>query len=402
MRLDAQLSSQTRMTVRGSKFIFWLPYDPRYTGGATVSPSSAESQDRHSTNLLVTLTQVVNNRALNELKVGTQGHLLDHRRICQLAGSPARSNRQRRAPHQAARILDRDHAYDDAAAQWPGRLLHSRRLHLFVQQGRAPHDEAGGEYIYQVHFLGSCHPCVDTYDAQGGPVPANIEDLFPDILDASTWNLAPLRSITRSFQIGVGAYMKQIPRHVYAGWVQDDWQMGRLTVNLGLRYDFGSLVYAENVAVEPWLQAGRSQDTNNYSPRLGFAFSVNDRTVVRGGYGDVLRRSLGSAGPLHADAERRGDHSGGKRWPGRLHDEPVRWAGPDIGAVLRAHLPHGGRARVLPADDRLGDGESGRRDPLQPPGVDRCATTAPRTRWRSRRITFSTAHDTISATRTST
>ena len=71
--------------------------------------------------------------------------------------------------------------------------------------------KAGGEYIYQVHFLGSCHPCVDTYDAQGGPVPANIEDLFPDILDASTWNLDPLRSITRSFQIGVGAYMKRIP-----------------------------------------------------------------------------------------------------------------------------------------------------------------------------------------------
>ena len=285
LRLDAQVTSQTRMTVRGSKFVFWLPYDPRYTGGATVSPASAESQDRHSTNLLLTLTQVVSNRALNEFKVGTQGIYWTTEGYANWPEHPL-------GPTVKGAPLIRLRGYSigithTTTPQHNGQDDYSLRddfTYSFSKAGRHTM-KLGGEYLYQVHFLGSCHPCVDTYDAQGGPVPANIEDLFPDILDVSTWNLAPLRSITRSFQIGVGAYMKQIPRHVYAGWVQDDWQMGRLTVNLGMRYDFGSLIYAEHVAVEPWVQAGRSQDTNNYSPRIGFAFSMNDRTVIRGGYG---------------------------------------------------------------------------------------------------------------------
>lgn len=95
----------------------------------------------------------------------------------------------------------------------------------------------GGEYLYQLHFLDSCHPCVGIYDAQNGNIPANVQDLFPNIMDVSTWNLAPLLSITRSYQIGVGAYAKEIPRHVFAGWIQDDWTIGRLTMNLGVRYD---------------------------------------------------------------------------------------------------------------------------------------------------------------------
>ena len=233
----------------------------------------------------MTLTQVVSNRALNEFKVGTQGIYWSTEGYANWPDHPL-------GPTVKGAPLIRLRGYSigithTTTPQHNGQDDYSIRddfTYSFSKAGRHTM-KAGGEYIYQVHFLGSCHPCVDTYDAQGGPVPANIEDLFPDILDASTWNLDPLRSITRSFQIGVGAYMKRIPRHVYAGWAQDDWQMGRLTLNLGVRYDFGSHVYAENVAVEPWLQAGRSQDTNNYSPRLGFAFSVNDRTVVRGGYG---------------------------------------------------------------------------------------------------------------------
>ena len=37
--------------------------------------------------------------------------------------------------------------------------------------------------------------------------------------------------------------------------------------------------------VLPFLPAGRKDDMNNVAPRLGFAYSMNDRTVVRGGWG---------------------------------------------------------------------------------------------------------------------
>jgi hypothetical protein len=58
-------------------------------------------------------------------------------------------------------------------------------------------------------------------------------------------------------------------------YAQDEWKVGpRLTLNLGVRYD---LEFLKTVATE----------TNNLSPRAGFAWSPfsSRRTVVRGGYG---------------------------------------------------------------------------------------------------------------------
>ena len=36
---------------------------------------------------------------------------------------------------------------------------------------------------------------------------------------------------------------------------------------------------------EPWLTGRRPHDLNNIAPRTGFAFQVDDRMVLRGGYG---------------------------------------------------------------------------------------------------------------------
>ncbi|MBI1356151.1 MAG: TonB-dependent receptor plug domain-containing protein [Acidobacteria bacterium] len=87
------------------------------------------------------------------------------------------------------------------------------------------------------------------------------------------------------------------------GYFQDDWKVSqKLTVNLGLRYDFFHPVYdrydhranidfttAELVRVgENGLsRAGYNKDLNNFAPRLGFAYTPfgDAHTVVRGGYG---------------------------------------------------------------------------------------------------------------------
>ena len=58
-------------------------------------------------------------------------------------------------------------------------------------------------------------------------------------------------------------------------YVQDEWKVSRrLTLNLGMRYD---LQFLKTIAT----------DTNNFSPRAGFAWSPFEsrRTVVRGGFG---------------------------------------------------------------------------------------------------------------------
>jgi len=86
-------------------------------------------------------------------------------------------------------------------------------------------------------------------------------------------------------------------------FVQDDWKASsKLTVNLGLRYDFitpaleaanhqtnfdpaggGALVFASDGSLE---ERGLVQpDRNNWAPRISAAYKLTDRTILRGGWG---------------------------------------------------------------------------------------------------------------------
>jgi hypothetical protein len=64
-----------------------------------------------------------------------------------------------------------------------------------------------------------------------------------------------------------------------------------LTLNLGIRYDLSTNAFANDVVIEPWM-VQRSDDTNNIQPRLGFAYRLNDRTVLRGGSGTYYQDPL--------------------------------------------------------------------------------------------------------------
>jgi hypothetical protein len=80
-------------------------------------------------------------------------------------------------------------------------------------------------------------------------------------------------------------------------FVQDDWRMNpRLTLNLGLRYEYQANPDAINV--NPLLpQTGNKvNDKNNFGPRLGFAFDMtgDGKTSMRGGWGMYYGRVINS------------------------------------------------------------------------------------------------------------
>jgi hypothetical protein len=88
-----------------------------------------------------------------------------------------------------------------------------------------------------------------------------------------------------------------------AGFVEDDWKVTpKLTLNLGLRYDFATPPYSGKNQLANFNPAGAgsltfatsgslgdrtlvSPTTTNFGARIGISYSVDPKTVVRGGYG---------------------------------------------------------------------------------------------------------------------
>jgi hypothetical protein len=100
----------------------------------------------------------------------------------------------------------------------------------------------------------------------------------------------------------VGDPTRHIHNWGYAGFVQDDWRVAKnLTLNLGLRYEIGTVIKEDHNLLgnfDPTVglqQVGQQigspfqGDHHNFAPRAGFAWDLggNNRTVVRGGFGVI-------------------------------------------------------------------------------------------------------------------
>lgn len=114
--------------------------------------------------------------------------------------------------------------------------------------------------------------------------------------------------------------------NTWGAFAQDDWHLNqRLTLNIGLRYDLDSPRWETHnrqnsfdpLAVNPVSgtpgvitfagqngvsRYANSWDFHNFGPRLGFAYNVDEKTVIRGGGGILYTGEYDEATPLDAAA----------------------------------------------------------------------------------------------------
>ncbi len=120
--------------------------------------------------------------------------------------------------------------------------------------------------------------------------------------DATDYNLADfIFGLPSTIQLG-NNLVTNLRQHVHALYFQDDWRVNsRLTVNLGLRWEFATPLWERD---NLWSNFDPTTDTlvratngslynrtlvhpdyHDFGPRLGFAYTVTPKTVIRGGYG---------------------------------------------------------------------------------------------------------------------
>ena len=116
------------------------------------------------------------------------------------------------------------------------------------------------------------------------------------------YNLADFMLGLRSTYALSNVLIANLRQNMHFTYLQDDFRVNdRLTLNLGLRYEYATpwvekdnilsnfdpvsrqMVMARDGSLEE--RATIKPDRNNFGPRLGMAYTITDKTVFRGGYG---------------------------------------------------------------------------------------------------------------------
>ncbi len=168
--------------------------------------------------------------------------------------------------------------------------------------------KTGYEYLRVNTDVQDTNPLLglDTYGGQfSRPAGASANNLY---------NLADFYFGARSQYEFATLTIAEMQQRFHYAYLQDDIRVNqRLTLNLGLRYEFGTPYWEKNNRLSNYDPVTNSillasegslynralvePDRDNFGPRLGFAYKLFDKTVIRGGYGlgYVFLNRLGSA-----------------------------------------------------------------------------------------------------------
>ena len=119
---------------------------------------------------------------------------------------------------------------------------------------------------------------------------------------SATYGLADFLFGARSDYQLASLFVAQMRKRLYSAFLQDDFKVSsKLTLNLGVRYEYGTPYWEANnqltnldpasgaiLTAKDGSMYDRSlvhPDKNDWAPRFGIAYSFNPQTVVRAGYG---------------------------------------------------------------------------------------------------------------------
>jgi hypothetical protein len=295
VRVDDQLSTNNRLSLRGSRWSWGNPF----VLGTNGHPSNASVQTKSAVNVLGSLSHIGgNSNRVQEFKFGYNNFDWTNAPQPSMLGTPQ---------------------YD-----FPGLTLgapynfpqHPRQNNFETRYDlnwhKDTHDiKIGGEYIYVKHTGDWYIQTVGRYTMNA--VPTNLASLIPQdaALDPSRWNIAGLSSFVSRADINYSYSgwedIIDSPRPTYALWFGDNWRVNsRLTVNYGVRWDAdpntasAKNVKTNSILINPGVSYGAYnagvtdygyktgiRDWKDVAPRVGFTYNVGGRNdfVLRGGSG---------------------------------------------------------------------------------------------------------------------
>jgi hypothetical protein len=162
-------------------------------------------------------------------------------------------------------------------------------------------DERDNDVIRSMNIGGDCAGCGETTSYTGRGPFSNDGSGWNTLAEFVTGDVANMNQRT-PLTGGDGSLWFRMPE--YSAYANDAWNVTpKLSLNLGLRYDVGvpafsvdnywgvmDMTYPGWRLVMPGLTPGThnppyAADKNNFAPRIGLAYRLNSKTVIRSGYG---------------------------------------------------------------------------------------------------------------------
>jgi Carboxypeptidase regulatory-like domain len=296
-RVDNQLTSAQRLSIRGSRWDWSNPF----VLGVNGHPSNASVQTKAATNILGTWSYAgAGSNKIHQLKLGYNNFDWTNAPLPEMVGYPQYdfTGLTIGAPYNFP--------------QHPRQNNWESRYDLTWNKGA--HDmKIGVEYVHVQHSGDWYIQSIGRYTMS--TVPSNLGTLIPAsaATDPSQWNIAALNPIAsrldKNYSYTGWEDIIDSPRPTYAVWFGDTWRVSnQLTINYGIRYDADpNMAAAPNVKensilVETGIPSEYGEyrpgvvdygykrnirDWRNLAPRAGFTYNVGGRNdfVIRGGSG---------------------------------------------------------------------------------------------------------------------